>query len=104
MHVGHFRSAVVGDVVARVLEFLGHVVIRQNHIGDFGTQFGMLIHYLRQKGIDKSDAEMSIEDLDRYYKEATGQFKVDPAFAEQARKTVVALQGGEAAAVALWNK
>jgi arginyl-tRNA synthetase len=102
MHVGHLRSTILGDTVARVLEFLGHTVVRQNHIGDFGTQFGMLIHHLRDKGL--TQAPLAIEDLDRYYKEATDRFKADPAFAEIARKTVVELQSGMAEAVALWNK
>ncbi len=77
-------------------------MVRQNHIGDFGTQFGMLIHYLRQNGL--VDAPLTIEDLDRYYKAATEQFKKDPAFAEVARKTVVELQSGGKEALALWNR
>ncbi len=102
MHVGHLRSTIIGDTVARVLEFLGHTVIRQNHIGDFGTQFGMLILHMRQQGL--VDKPLTIEDLDRYYKEATAKFKVDPAFAEMARKTVVELQSGQKEAVALWDR
>lgn len=102
MHVGHLRSTIIGDTVARVLDFLGHKVVRQNHIGDFGTQFGMLIHHLREKGL--TDAPMTIADLDTWYKEATERFKNEPAFAEQARKTVVELQSGSADAVAVWNR
>ncbi len=102
MHVGHLRSTIIGDTLARVFEFLGHTVIRQNHIGDFGTQFGMLIHYLRTAGL--ADQPLTIEDLDRYYKEATAKFKIDPAFAEQARKTVVELQSGATEAVTIWNR
>jgi arginyl-tRNA synthetase len=102
MHVGHLRSTILGDAIARALDFLGHNVIRQNHIGDFGTQFGMLIHLLRDKGLTQTS--LAIEDLDRYYKEATERFKADPAFAEIARKTVVELQSGSPDAVALWNK
>jgi arginyl-tRNA synthetase len=102
MHVGHLRSTILGDTLARVLKFLGHTVVRQNHIGDFGTQFGMLIHHLRLKNL--TAAPMTIEDLDRYYKEATTRFKDDPAFAETARKTVVELQSGGAEAVQLWNR
>jgi arginyl-tRNA synthetase len=102
MHVGHLRSTILGDTCARVLEFLGHTVVRQNHIGDFGTQFGMLIHYLRQN--NAADKPLSIEDLDRHYKAATDQFKKDPLFAEVARKTVVELQSGGKDAVDLWNR
>ncbi len=102
MHVGHLRSTIIGDTLARVLEFLGHNVIRQNHIGDFGTQFGMLILYMREQGL--ADSPLTIVDLDRYYKEATAQFKVDKTFAEKARQTVVELQGGGKDAVALWNR
>jgi arginyl-tRNA synthetase len=102
MHVGHLRSTILGDAIARTLEFLGHNVIRQNHIGDFGTQFGMLIHLLREKGA--AAGPMTIEDLDRNYKEATDRFRADPAFAEIARKTVVELQSGGPDAVALWNQ
>jgi arginyl-tRNA synthetase len=102
MHVGHLRSTILGDAIARVLEFLGHTVVRQNHIGDFGTQFGMLIHHLREQGL--TQAPLAIEDLDRNYKQATDRFKADPAFAEIARKTVVELQSGAPEAVALWNK
>ncbi|MGN6367556.1 MAG: arginine--tRNA ligase [Phycisphaerae bacterium] len=102
MHVGHLRSTIIGDTLARAMAFLGHHVIRQNHIGDFGTQFGMLIHHLRELGATGSN--FSIEDLDRYYKEATAKFKSDKAFAEKARKTVVELQGGGKEAVDVWNR
>ena len=102
MHVGHLRSTIIGDTIARVLAFLGHTVIRQNHIGDFGTQFGMLILHMRQKGL--VDQPLAIHDLDRYYKEATAKFKVDETFRDEARKTVVELQSGGPAAVELWNR
>ncbi len=102
MHVGHLRSTILGDTLARVLEFLGHAVVRQNHIGDFGTQFGMLIYHLREQGL--TQGPMAIEDLDRYYKQATERFKTDPAFAETARRTVVELQSGGQDAVAIWNR
>ncbi|HVX83987.1 MAG TPA: arginine--tRNA ligase [Phycisphaerae bacterium] len=104
MHVGHLRSTIIGDTLARTFEFLGHQVVRQNHIGDFGTQFGMIIHHLRMIGAADAGNALTIEDLDRYYKEATEKFKADGAFAEQARKTVVELQSGQAEAVALWNR
>ncbi len=102
LHVGHLRSTIIGDTIARTMEFLGHNTIRQNHIGDFGTQFGMLIHYMRTNGL--VDALFTIADLDTWYKKATEQFKTDEAFAMQARKTVVALQSGEPAATELWNR
>jgi len=101
MHVGHLRSTIIGDTLARAMEFLGHTVIRQNHIGDFGTQFGMLIHYLREQKL--TDKPLTIADLDRLYKEATSRFKADPAFAEIARKTVVELQTGQASATEVWK-
>jgi arginyl-tRNA synthetase len=102
MHIGHLRSTIIGDTIARTLAFLGHTTIRQNHIGDFGTQFGMLIHYLRTNNL--VDAPFTITDLDNYYKKATEQFRADEAFAVQARRTVVELQSGEPAATALWNR
>lgn len=102
MHVGHLRSTVIGDAVARVLGFQGQRVIRQNHIGDFGTQFGMLIHHMRDTAADGKP--FGIEDLDRFYKEATARFRADPQFKETARKTVVELQTGGESAVALWNR
>jgi arginyl-tRNA synthetase len=104
MHVGHLRSTIIGDTLARTFVFLGHTVVRQNHIGDFGTQFGMLIHHLRSTGAADPAKPFSIEDLDRYYKEATEKFKTDPDFADVARKTVVELQSGQPDAVALWNR
>jgi arginyl-tRNA synthetase len=102
MHVGHLRSTVIGDVLARILEFQGHTIVRQNHIGDFGTQFGMLIHYLRINNL--VDTEFTIDNLDQFYKAATTQFKNDPEFAKIARKTVVELQSGQAEALAIWNR
>ncbi len=102
MHVGHLRSTIIGDTAAHVLEFLGHQVIRQNHIGDFGTQFGMLILFMREHGLVQKP--LTIEDLDRYYKEATATFKTDKEFAAKARKTVVELQSGGPEAVALWDR
>jgi arginyl-tRNA synthetase len=102
LHVGHLRSTIIGDAISRTLEFLGHNVVRQNHIGDFGTQFGMLIHFLRIN--DLADKPLAIQDLDHYYREATKKFKTDEAFREAARKTVVELQSGGKDAVAIWNR
>jgi arginyl-tRNA synthetase len=101
MHVGHLRSTIIGDAISRVIEFQGHDVIRQNHIGDWGTQFGMLIAYLRVQGQEES---RHIEDLETFYKEAKKKFDEDPAFQDEARKTVVRLQGGQPEELALWKR
>ena len=100
LHVGHLRSTIIGDAMVRVLEFLGHRVIRQNHLGDWGTQFGMLIAYLRESGAEASH----IEDLGDFYRRAKKRFDEDPAFADRARQTVVKLQGGDVAILAAWRK
>ncbi|HYO11301.1 MAG TPA: arginine--tRNA ligase [Tepidisphaeraceae bacterium] len=102
LHVGHLRSTIIGDAIARVLEFLGHRVIRQNHLGDWGTQFGMLITHLRSTTGGGQDAH--IEDLDRFYKEARKRFDAEPDFADTARATVVKLQGGGEEELALWRR
>ena len=101
MHVGHLRSTIIGDAIARCLAFRGDTVIRQNHIGDWGTQFGMLIGLLKRTG---TDGDAKIEDLDAFYKEARRQFDADPAVADDARATVVALQAGGLAELALWRQ
>ncbi|MDH3584916.1 MAG: arginine--tRNA ligase [Phycisphaerae bacterium] len=101
MHVGHLRSTIIGDALARTLEFLGHRVIRQNHIGDWGTQFGMLIERLLEAG---GEEESSVADLNAFYREAKGKFDADPAFAERARGRVVKLQGGDAETGRLWKR
>jgi len=101
MHVGHLRSTIIGDAISRVLEFQGHKVIRQNHIGDWGTQFGMLISYLRATN---ATGDTRIEDLDKFYKEARKKFDSEPAFADEARATVVRFQGGGEEELALWRK
>ena len=101
MHVGHLRSTIIGDAISRVLAFQGNTVIRQNHIGDWGTQFGMLIAYLKRQN---ASGESRIEDLDAFYKQARRQFDADPAVAEEARATVVALQAGGAEELVLWRQ
>ena len=103
MHVGHLRSTILGDALARVLEAVGHRVIRQNHLGDWGTPFGMLIEHLVDDGSDASaeSAERSVTDLNLFYKEARAKFDADPAFAERARRRVVMLQRGDEATLAL---
>jgi arginyl-tRNA synthetase len=101
MHVGHLRSTIIGDAISRVIEFQGHRVIRQNHLGDWGTQFGMLIAYLKEQ---QSVGDPRIEDLDKFYKEARKRFDSDPAFADEARANVVRLQAGGAEERALWQR
>ena len=102
MHVGHLRSTIIGDAVARVLSFQGHRVIRQNHVGDWGTQFGMLIEHLIDIAWDPQ-AGHSISDLNALYQAAKKHFDEDAAFAERSRQRVVALQSGEAKSRALWQ-
>lgn len=104
MHVGHLRSTIIGDALARVLEALGHRVIRQNHLGDWGTPFGMLIEHLLDLGGEAGEGEHSIGDLNAFYQAARGKFDSDAAFAERARNRVVMLQGGDPATLALWQK
>ena len=101
MHVGHFRATILGDAVARVLAFLGHRVVRQNHVGDWGTQFGMLIARLREAG-GARDAD--IGDLEAFYRQAKERFDEDDAFKTEARETVVALQRGDDDVVAAWRR
>ncbi|HTL29728.1 MAG TPA: arginine--tRNA ligase [Tepidisphaeraceae bacterium] len=101
MHVGHLRSTIIGDALARILEFLGYKVIRQNHIGDWGTQFGMLIAHLKSTALS---GNTRIEDLDKFYKEARQRFDSDPAFADEARASVVRLQAGGEEETRLWQK
>ncbi len=103
MHVGHIRSTVIGDALARTLEALGHRVVRQNHLGDWGTPFGMLIEHLLDLGGDAGVAASSVKDLDEFYRAARAKFDADPAFAERARKRVVLLQGGDESTLALWR-
>lgn len=100
MHVGHLRSTCIGDAIARVLRFLGHDVIGQNHLGDWGTQFGMLIEYLMETG---GTEKREIADLNAFYQEAKRRFDDDPAFAERARLRVVALQRGDTETLELWR-
>lgn len=133
LHVGHLRSTAIGDALVRVLTYAGAEVVKANHLGDWGTQFGRLIQYLLEhpevagtatagtspSGADRDPASqesadpqssypaldgMALEDLDAVYKAATAEFDSDPAFAERARKQVVALQNGEPASLAVWTK
>ena len=102
MHVGHLRSSIIGDSIARILGFLGHKVIRQNHVGDWGTQFGMLVAYMVAQQQD--NAEFKLADLEQFYREAKVRFDEDTAFADTARDYVVKLQGGDEAVLALWKQ
>ncbi|XP_075652080.1 arginine--tRNA ligase, chloroplastic/mitochondrial-like isoform X4 [Castanea sativa] len=96
MHVGHLRSTIIGDTIARMLEFSRVEVLRRNHVGDWGTQFGMLIEFLFEKFSNWEDAnEAAIGDLQEFYKESKKRFDSDPDFKERAQKAVVRLQGGE---------
>ena len=103
MHVGHLRSTLIGDALARVLGFLGHDVRRENHIGDWGTPFGMLIEHLLDVG-GATDAEsFSVRDLNEFYAAARAQFDADPGFAERCRRRVVLLQSGDEETLRLWR-
>jgi arginyl-tRNA synthetase len=102
MHVGNLRSSIIGDALARVLEELGHEVVRQNHIGDWGPQFGMLIERLIERGDTSKD--LTIGDLNALYQEARERFDADAAFADRSRKRVVLLQAGDAETLALWRR
>src|SRR5215468_11771705 len=95
MHVGHLRTTIVGDAIARVLEFVGHHVVRDNHVGDWGTQFGMLIEYLFQIGEDAPEAQLLRTDPNAFYQSARVKFDSDPGFADRARERVVKLQSGD---------
>ncbi|MFI1988293.1 arginine--tRNA ligase [Actinoplanes sp. NPDC020271] len=101
MHVGHLRSTIIGDALARMLEWLGHDVVRVNHLGDWGTPFGMLVEHLVDLG---GDAEHSISDLTAFYQAARVKFDGDDDFRTRARLRVVALQSGDPLSRDLWRK
>ena len=103
MHVGHVRSTIIGDAAVRTLEFLGHHVIRANHVGDWGTQFGMLIAYLEKQQSEHHE-DIALADLEAFYREAKRTYDEDEAFAERARGYVVKLQGGDEYCRTLWKK
>ncbi|MEU3085737.1 arginine--tRNA ligase [Streptomyces massasporeus] len=110
MHVGHLRSAVIGDAVVQLLEFTGENVVRRHHIGDWGTQFGMLIQYLEEHPheldhkADETSGEEAMSNLDRLYKAARGLFDADEEFKTRARRRVVDLQAGDPRTLAMWQK
>lgn len=104
MHVGHLRGTILGDTVCRTLEFKGHQVIRQNHIGDWGTQFGMLIAELQQNQTEEElAAGIALSDLEVFYRQAKQHFDADPEFADRARGNVVKLQAGDSECLGLWQ-
>lgn len=103
LHVGHLRSTVIGDAVARLMEFLGHTVIRRNHLGDWGTTFGMLIEHFLDSGADPAIEEFTLGDLTDFYQAARRKFDSDQDFATRARGRVVRLQSGHAETLALWR-
>ncbi|HEX3597301.1 MAG TPA: arginine--tRNA ligase [Polyangiaceae bacterium] len=102
MHVGHLRSTILGDALSRVFEALGNRVIRQNHLGDWGTPFGMLIEHLLDVG--EGDGERSMGELKEFYQAARQKFDADEGFAERSRRRVVLLQGGDAGTLVLWKR
>ncbi|WP_108945312.1 arginine--tRNA ligase [Shewanella halifaxensis] len=105
MHVGHLRSTIIGDSVVRALEFMGHKVIRQNHVGDWGTQFGMLLAYMEElQAANGEQAKMELADLETFYRAAKVRFDESEEFATRARKLVVELQSGDEYCNKLWRE
>ncbi|WP_285163467.1 arginine--tRNA ligase [Shewanella goraebulensis] len=105
MHVGHLRSTIIGDSVVRALEFLGHDVIRQNHVGDWGTQFGMLLAYMEElRAANGEKADLELSDLETFYRAAKVRFDESEEFATRARNLVVSLQSGDEYCNKLWQE
>ncbi len=103
MHAGHLRTTIIGDALCRMLEFAGDTVIRENHIGDWGTPFGMLIEHLIDIGEEQAAHELSVGDLDSFYREARVAFDASPEFRERSRHRVVLLQSGDPETLRLWR-
>lgn len=103
MHVGHLRSTIIGESLSRILEFLGHDVLRLNHVGDWGTQFGMLISHLEDRFPDYATVSPPISDLQTFYKESKARFDEDPEFKKRAYDRVVKLQSGDPKSTQAWN-
>jgi len=103
MHVGHLRSTIIGDSICKILEFCGHTVHRTNHVGDWGTQFGMLITHMKEEYPDLLNNPPNISDLTAIYKASKKRFDDDAAFKERSRNAVVALQAGEPDSRAIWQ-
>src|ERR1700734_2872512 len=104
MHVGHLRTTIVGDAIARVTEFVGDHLIRDNHVGDWGTPFGMLIEHLVDVGEDSPEAGLLRTDPNAFYQAARVKFDSDPVFADRSRARVVKLQSGDSATMELWDE
>ena len=104
MHVGHLRSSIIGDAVARTLEFQGHHIVRQNHVGDWGTQFGMLLAYMEELRAKNEPVDNNLANLELFYRAAKGRFDDSEAFATRARNLVVELQGGNKECLKLWTE
>jgi arginyl-tRNA synthetase len=104
MHVGHLRSTIIGDAIVRSLEFQGHHVIRQNHVGDWGTQFGMLIAELEEQLQEGESASLALKDLESFYQSSKKHFDASVEFANKAREYVVKLQSGDANVLRLWQQ
>ncbi len=106
MHVGHLRSTIIGDAVVRTLDFLGHKVVPQNHVGDWGTQFGMLLAYLEERKDEDGDQALNRElsDLETFYRAAKQRFDESDQFADRARALVVKLQSGDDYCLKLWRE
>jgi arginyl-tRNA synthetase len=103
MHVGHLRTTVIGDAICRMLGFVGHRVIRENHIGDWGTPFGMLIEHLMDVGEEEAAHELSVGDLDAFYRAARVKFDGSEEFQERSRRRVVLLQSGDEETLRMWQ-
>jgi arginyl-tRNA synthetase len=103
MQVGHLRSTIIGDAIVRLLDWLGHRVIRQNHLGDWGTPFGMLIEHLADTGAEAGSADSTVDELSDFYRAARRKFDADEEFRDRARRRVVALQSGDPRTRELWR-
>jgi arginyl-tRNA synthetase len=104
LHAGHLRATVEGDAIVRVLEHLGHTVIRAAHLGDWGTQFGQLLEHLIDVGEEQADKQIAAGEINAFYQAAKAKFDADPAFAERSRRRVVALQSGDPETLRLWRR
>lgn len=103
MHVGHLRSTIIGESICRMFEYMGHNLTRANHVGDWGTQFGMLIAYLKENYPDYQTNAPEIKDLDAYYKAARKRFDSDPEFKKVSQLTVVKLQAYDEECIKIWK-
>jgi len=103
MHVGHLRGTIIGDALARIFGYLGHTVIKQNHFGDWGTQFGMLIAFMQELQSNETSLENELADLEIFYRHAKEKFDADPEFAKTSRDNVVKLQAGDTECLTLWK-